>query len=374
MHIESLGWSPSTASGGVKGEVVVVSDLHADKLKEQAGQLKGKIVLLDSSKAFADGFAKVIPLMKPAWDAWKDAGVQGVLFPDRESNNVLNAHQLGWGAELTPLPGAEIGMEDALFIRRLLEKGPVTVAFTLDNKTSGPTQINNVVAEIRGSELPNEWVLVGAHLDSWDFGTGAQDNGSGAASVLEVARAISSLGKSPRRTIRFALWGGEEQGLIGSYEYTKLHADDLKNCIAVLNTDNGAGHPRGWKVEGRKDLQEALQPISEAFLKDLSGGGISLETTFDTDHGPFILHGVPALDLWVDLKPYMEVHHKSSDTLDKVDALNFKGGTAILAVTTYVIAERPTPIAAHIDHAAVGQILKKADLDELLRTLGMWQP
>ena len=374
LHVESLGWSPSTPAGGVKGEVVVVSDLHADKLKEQASQLKGKIVFIDTTKVFAGGFAKAFALIKPAWTAWKDAGALGVIYPDRENNNVLNAHDFGWGGDLTPLPGGEIGMEDAQLIRRLLEKGPVTVAFTLNNQTSGSVQVNNVIAEIRGRELPNEWILVGAHLDSWDFGTGAQDNGTGTASVLEAARAIAALGKPPRRTIRFALWGGEEQGLVGSYQYAKAHAEDLKNCIAVLNTDNGAGHPKGWKVEGRKDVQDALQPISDTFLTDISGGGISLETTFDTDHGPFMLYGVPSLDLWVDMKPYMEVHHKSSDTIDKVDPLNFKAGTAILAITTYVIAEDSKPIAPHIDHAAVAEILKKADLDDLLRTLGVWQP
>jgi carboxypeptidase Q len=374
LHIESLGWSPSTPSGGVKGEVFVVTDIHTDKLKAQASQMKGKIVFIDATKAFAGGFAKVFAFIKPAWEVWKEAGVLGVLYPDRESNNVLNAHDLGWGGDLSLLPGAEIGLEDSKLIRRLLEQGSVTVSFTLDNRTSGPMQVNNVIAEIRGSELPNEWLLVGAHLDSWDFGTGAQDNGAGTASVLEVARAIASMGKKPRRTIRFALWGGEEQGLLGSYAYAKTHADDLKSCIAVLNTDNGSGHPKGWKVEGRKDLEAALQPISDNLLKDISGGGISQETTFDTDHGPFMLYGVPALDLWVDMNPYMEVHHKSSDTVDKVDPLDFKAGSAILAVTTYVIAQNPQPIAPHIDHAAVGEILKKAELDELLQAVGVWQP
>ena len=169
LHIESLGWSPSTPAGGLKGEVVVVSDLHGDKLKEQASQFKGRIVLIDASKAFAGGFAKAFALIKPAWAAWKEAGALGVLLPDRENNNVLNAHDLGWGGELTPLPGGEIGMEDASLMLRLLEKGLVTVAFTLDNQTSGPIQVNNVIAEIRGSEVPNEWVLVGAHLDCVGF-------------------------------------------------------------------------------------------------------------------------------------------------------------------------------------------------------------
>ena len=293
---------------------------------------------------------------------------------DREKNNVLNAHDMLWGAKMLPIPAAEVGMEDGKLIQRLLEQGPVTVQFAIENKTSGETQVNNVVAEMRGSERPDEWILIGAHLDSWDFGTGAQDNGTGTVSVLEVARALSSLGKAPRRSVRFALWGGEEQGLLGSYAYTQTHKDELKNCVAVLNTDNGAGHPKGWKVEGRKDLKEAMQPWSDGLLKDIGGGELGMETTYDTDHGPFMLFGVPALDLYVDLSKYLEIHHKASDTFDKVDVVDFKAGTAIVAVTAYAVAQSDKPVAPHIDHAAVGEILKDAKLDELLVYVGVWKP
>jgi len=136
---------------------------------------------------------------------------------------VLNATDPDWGASLLDLPGAQIGMEDWQLIRRSLEKGLVTLEFELQNTISGPEPVNNVIAEIKGREKPDEWILVGAHLDSRDYGTGAQDNGAGSASVLEVARAIASLGKAPRRSIRFALWGGEEEGLLGSYGYTQAH-------------------------------------------------------------------------------------------------------------------------------------------------------
>jgi hypothetical protein len=117
-----------------------------------------------------------------------------------------------------------------------------------------------------------------------------------------------------------------------------------------------------------------MQPWSDGLLKDLSGGELSLETTFDTDHGPFLLQGVPALDLWVDMSKYMEMHHKSSDTIDKVDTLDFKAGEAIVAVTAYAIAQSAKPIAPHIDHKAVGEILKDAKLDELLEHVGIWKP
>jgi carboxypeptidase Q len=374
LYIASYGWSPSTPPGGVQGEVVVTGDVSADKLEEKAAQLKGKIVFLDTSKIYADGFAKALPKVDAAWPLFQKFGVLGVISADRDKANVLNAHGARLNASLVPLPYAEIGMEDGKLIQRELERGPVTIQFTLENKTSGETKVNNVVAEIRGSERPEEWILIGAHLDSWDFGTGAQDNGTGAASVLEVARAMMSLGKAPRRSVRFALWGGEEQGILGSYAYTQAHKDELKNCAAVLNTDNGAGHPKGWKVEGRKDLKEAMQPWSDGLLKDLNGGDLSMDTTYDTDHGPFLLQGIPALDLWVDMSHYMEIHHKSSDTVDKVDTLDFKAGEVIVAVTAYALAQTEKPVAPHIDHAAIAEILKGAKLEELLEHLGVWKP
>src|SRR5208337_1472965 len=310
LYVASLGWAPSTPAGGVRGPVVIVADLGPDALRSREEELQGKIVFLD--KLYADGYAKALAKMEAAWPILQKAGVLAVIMPDREKSNVLNAHDGLWGAKLLPLPVAQLGMEDAKLIQRELERGPVSIQLTIENLTSGETTVNNVVAEIRGSERPDEWILIGAHLDSWDFGTGAQDNGTGATSVLEVGRALMALGKAPRRSIRLALWGGEEQGLLGSYAYTQAHKSELNKCVAVLNTDNGAGHPKGWKVEGREDLKQAMQPWSDGLLKNLNGGDLSLDTTYDTDHGPFVLQGIPALDLWVDMSHYMEIHHKSS--------------------------------------------------------------
>jgi Zn-dependent M28 family amino/carboxypeptidase len=121
-------------------------------------------------------------------------------------------------------------------------------------------------------------------------------------------------------------------------------------------------------------LKKALQPLSDGLLKDLDGSDISMETTYNTDHGPFMLQGIPVLDLSVDMTKYMEIHHKSSDTLDKVDALDFKGGEVIVAVTAYAIAQSETPIAPHIDHDAVSEIIKKAKLEDRLVNVGVWKP
>jgi carboxypeptidase Q len=374
LHLESLGWSPSTPAGGVKGEVLIVDDVSPEVIKALTPKMKDKIVIIDVGKILANGWVKELQPLEASYKVFKENGAIAAVFPSGERNNVLSATEAKWGSSLSLLPGAQIGMEDWQLIRRSLEHGPVTMQFELQNTTTGPIQVNNVVAEIRGRELPDEWIIIGAHLDSWDYGSGAQDNGTGSVMVLDVARAIAAMGKAPRRSIRFALWGGEEQGLLGSYAYTQTHLNQMSKCVAVLNTDNGAGHPKGWKVESRKDVKDAMQPISDALLKDISGGALSLETTYDTDHGPFMLQGVPALDLWVDMSHYGEVHHKSSDTYDKVDALDLKGDAAIVAVTAWAIVEDPKPIANHLDHAAVAEMLRKADLDKLLTYIGQWKP
>lgn len=376
LAIESLGWTPSTPAGGIKGELVPVTELSPEKIKSQADKIKGQIVLLDLASILGasegDTWTTIGQLLA-SYPLFKDAGAKAVLWKDSDTNNTLSALSPSWDAKVIDLPAAQVGMEDGKLLVRLLEKGPVSVEFSYQNRVTGPVQVNNVVAEITGREKPDEWIIIGAHLDSWDYGTGAQDNGTGTAMVLEAARAISALGSAPRRSIRFALWGGEEQGILGSTAYVRAHAAELGKCIAVLNTDNGAGHPKGWKVEGRTDVENALRPISDTLLSDLSADGISQEITFDTDHGPFMLEGIPSFDLWVDMTHYGEIHHKSSDTIDKINAHNLASGAAVVAVTAYVIAERPVAIAPRLDHSATAEILKAAKLDAFLKGVGVWK-
>jgi carboxypeptidase Q len=151
-------------------------------------------------------------------------------------------------------------MEDGKLIRRELEHGPVTIKFSFENKTSGPVKGNNVIAEIPGREHPDEWILIGAHFDSWDYGTGAQDNGTGSVMVMEVARAIVALGQQPSRTIRFALWGGEEEGLVGSTAYVQSHLAELEKCVAVLNTDNARAIQRDGKSKVARISKKLCSP------------------------------------------------------------------------------------------------------------------
>jgi len=206
----------------------------------------------------------------------------------------------------------------------------------------------NVVADLPARERSDEVVIVGAHLDAWDFGPGAQDNATGVAMVLEAARAITALRAPPRRTIRFALWGGEEQGQVGSTAYVRTHAPLLDRVVADLNTDAGTGRVIGWTAPGRDEVIRAVRPLTRIALDELRAATFddSLRYAFQSDGAPFILAGIPTLDLNADDTNYEEIHHKAADTMDRVDARNLAIGAAAVAATAYAIADAPRPIAA----------------------------
>ena len=370
LQVQSYGWAPSTPPEGVTGEVVYVRHiLSQERVKAQAAKIKGNIVLIN-----AESFSSEEQFLNSKYMAserlLKELGAKAILATGSTENNVTSSWDDTWGGMLEPIPIAEIGMEDGKLIERLLKNGPVTIRLVCENRVSGPVQVNNVVAEIRGREKPDEWILIGAHLDSWDEGTGAQDNGTGCAMVLEAARAIAQLNAPPRRSMRFVLWGGEEQGLLGSMAYTHQHASEMNQCILALNTSLGAGHPIGWTVRGNDDLKKAISPVAES-LSGLSGGGLKVEVKFEelSDWGTFLLAGIPTLDLWVDLTPYWQIHHKPSDTFDKIDAHNLATGAVIVAVTAHLIAEHPTTISPHLDQPAIDKVLQNAGVYETVRDL-----
>jgi len=205
-------------------------------------------------------------------------------------------------------------------------------------------------------------VIVGAHLDSWQPGTGAQDNGTGAASVIEAARAIQSLRRAPRRTLRFILFGGEEEGLLGSTAYVRQHMADLPKIDAVLITDSGSQAAKGWYMMGREDEKAAIDSLSPV-LAGMGADGTNSDTQFlfQTDHAAFDVLGVPELVLWNDTDKYSKLHHKASDTFDSVVRGDLTQDAAVTAVTTYAIADSSQPFAAHLSTEEVRTMLKKKD-------------
>jgi hypothetical protein len=373
LQVGSVGWGPSTPSGGVRGDLILISDVSPSALRSQAAQLKNRIVLVDFEKAVPPDQPLAFAHLRNSYALFSDLGVQAVLLPHNVPNNVPGFVDTGNArGTVLPIPVGEIGREDYLLLRRYLARGPATIEVEWQNEVSGPTQVSNVVAEIAGSELPREWVLLGAHLDSWDLGTGAQDNGTGVVMVLEAARAIASLAKAPRRSIRFALWAAEEPGPPGSAMFIKRHANELRDCVAALNTDNGAGRPRGWHVVGRDDVRDAMRPIADR-LRDFGAGGLSMDVGCGSDECPFLLEGIPTLKFWVDTAHYREVHHKPSDTFDKVDSASLRAGGAVVAMTTYAIGDQPSRIAPHVGQDVVQNILRTAKLDiDLMNAL--WKP
>ena len=357
LHIYSVGWSPSTPKQGIAGEVVYVPSLRPEALDAQKAQLAGKIALVDSSSY---GEKPTLYTVYSGFDRLYSFLPQAVLVTGI-ANGAESVIAARLGGTISTVPAAEIGREDSLLIKRLVENGKVTVKFSVANTIRMAVKVPNVIAEIPGSELPNEVVIVGAHLDSWQPGTGAQDNGTGAASVLEAARAIKALSRPPRRTIRFILFGGEEQGLIGSASYVRQHMSDLPKIDAVLITDSGSEPARGWYLMGREDEKGAVAML-KPLLAGLGADGVTSDTSFifQTDHAAFDVLGVPTLVLWNGMDKYMALHHKASDTFDSVVEKDLTQGAAVTAVTAYAIADSKDKFAAHLSPAEVQSMLQKA--------------
>ena len=362
LHVASLGWMPSTPEGGLEGEVVFVRDLSPDTIAAQLS-LKGRIALLPDGEPYGSPYDRT--RVRQNIDArLRDAGAIAILSPDTDRGNVLAARWRGFSADLGALPAAQIGRDEAQTIRRMLEKETVRVAIDLQNRISpGAIEVHNVAAEIRGRERPDEWILVGAHLDSWDFASGAQDNGTGVAHVLEAARVIAASGRVPRRSIRFVLFGGEEQGQLGSAAYVRAHERELDGCVAMLNTDAGSGRTIGWTMPGRADVVLAVQPLAQALLTDLHAATLdqSLQYAFQSDGAHFLLAGIPMLDLNADDSAYEEIHHKTTDTIDRVDARHVAIGAATVAMTAWAIADAPKRLAARLDRQAVQRLYSKGE-------------
>ena len=362
IHVASLGWMPSTPDGGIAAEVVALRTFSLDAIAALRS-LEGRIVLLPEGDPPGDP-TKLARTMLALQTTLRAGGAVAMLVPDSDAGNVLTARGLGFTTAIGVLPAAQIGRDDALAIRDLLTKGAVRVSLDLINRVSpGATTVSNVIADIPGRDHPDEWVVVGAHLDSWDFGPGAQDNATGVAMVLEAARAIAALPQPPRRSIRFALWGGEEQGQLGSADYVRSHASELDRIVALLNADAGTGRTIGWTSPGRSDVVRAVRPLLQRDLAELNAGTFdeSLRYAFQSDGAPFILAGIPTLDLNADDTKYEEIHHKAADTMERVDERSLAVGAAVVAATAHAIADAPGRVGARLSPQSVDRLRKRGE-------------
>src|SRR6267378_865462 len=223
----------------------------------------------------------------------------------------------------------------------MLKHGPVTMEIEMSNSFSDkPVEVYNTVGEIRGSEKPDEVVILGAHLDSWDLGTGSTDNGTGSMAVLEAARALVKSGVQPKRTIRFVLFTGEEEGLVGSKMYVDAHKNDLEKISGVLVHDTGTGKVLTLGLhdnyQDREIVDQVLAPLTELKLLEPT-----MARSYGTDHLSFDEVGVPGFFCIQERAEYNLTHHSQSDTFDKVWKDDLNQGAQVLAAWAYNTANLP---------------------------------
>jgi hypothetical protein len=375
LRLKSGAWSPATPMGGMEGVVVDVGYGTEDDFAKAGVWLRGAILLVhtDIGSTWADLFNEY--MRPPAIiDHAVKGGAVAILWMAARERLLLYRHTNSLAGEIDRIPQAIVAREDAMRLARTVSAypGKVRVRLDLPNKIGGPMEQENVVGEIRGYEKPDESVVLGAHLDSWELGTGALDNGCNAALVIEAARAIKATGLLPRRTIRFALFSGEEQGTIGSYEYVKAHRDELDKIRAMITYDMGIGRVTGYSLGGRKDIEAGVREI----LKPLESWGANNHTTdasFGSDNFDFLLEGVPTLMANQDEANYLPNYHAASDTFDKVDLRELKLHTMIAALTAWGIADRTEPLGKRLSRAEMEALMKETGLDQQMKALGYWE-
>jgi len=365
VHLVSIGWSPATPDGGLTAGVVDIGAGDDAAFAKAGPAAKGAILLVHQKILVTwtdldDEYTSARAIIGRA----VNAGAAAIFWMSSRPNLLLYRHNVSLAGEIERLPQAVVAREDAERMARFLAAGvPVRVHLDMPNKITGPVESENVVAEIRGREKPDEFVLLGAHLDSWELGTGALDNGCNAALVIDAARVIHASGAVPRRSIRFALFTGEEQGMLGSWAYAHSHRPELDNMDAAVIFDAGIGRVTGYSLGGRKDIAGAVRRALDP-AKPLGANELTFDAEAGTDNFDFLLEGTPTLVANQEPANYMLNYHAASDTFDKVDIAQLKRHVALAAVTAFGLADSPERVGHRQSRAEVEALLKETGLDK----------
>jgi carboxypeptidase Q len=374
VRLVSIGWSPATPEGGVTANIVDVGFGDEAGFSKAGAGVNGAIVLVHSNFLVTwDQLTAEYDIAPAIIERAMKGGAKALLWMSSRPNLLLYRHTVSVDGQLEKMPQAVVAREDAERMARFLAAGqPVRAHFEMPNRVSGPVTAENVVAEIRGREKPDEFVVLGAHLDSWDLGTGALDNGCNSALVIDAARTIHASGTIPRRSIRFILFTGEEEGLLGSAAYAHDHRAELDRMIAAVVFDSGMGKVTGYSVGGRKDtvaaVRDALEPVARLGVKDFTP-----DVSMDTDNFDFLIEGVPTLVANQEPANYMLNYHAASDTFDKVDITELKRHVAIAAITAFALADNPGRIGARQSRAELEQMFHETGLDQQMKDAGFWK-
>ncbi len=359
LTVAAMGWSPGT-KGRIAADVVAVQAKTSAELAQYKGKLKDAIVLrappsrvrpineppmAEGPTTPRQGDRGGFGLQREVADLARKEGAAAVLLDAGKPQGLLSMSG-GWprggdrASAESRIPMLFTAHEHYSLLWRLATRpgARTRVELEVSNKfLPGPIAVYNTVGEVRGKEKPDEFVVVGAHLDSWDLAQGTTDNGTGVCVVLEAARAIVKSGVQPRRTIRFVLFTGEEQGLHGSRAYVERHKDEMERTSVALVHDTGTGKVQGVGASNRPGVKSIL----EAELVSLKGLGLTEVVgrgMGGSDHMSFDRAGVPGFMLRQDMTEYRFTHHSQTDTLDKAHEANLVQGAQVLAVTAMRLA------------------------------------
>ena len=377
LMVDAMGWVGSTAEGGVDGDVVAVNGFQLeDEMKNNAAKWRGKILLVvQKGQPPANRMAVFVQFgtfLNEAYRAGAIAVIGGQGGSTAAGMHLTHTGILGFDTSYD-IPVVSMAAEDQEQLERYLDRGITPrLHINVQNRfTKGPVPSANVVGEIRGTTNPEQIVVAGGHLDSWDLASGSTDNGMGTATTLGAAEAIVKSGFKPRRTIRFVLFTGEEQGLDGSMAYARMHKDEMANHVAAVILDNGQGPVTGFNLGGRNDLIPAVQKFADS-LQAFGKMSVDDNTEFGTDTGPFILAGLPGINLSQDSPAYKYTHHSPVDTFDKIDAAVLDRDATVMALTAFWIADRPDRLASPWPAAETARMLIEKHEDLMLKAFGLW--
>ncbi|MDZ7715546.1 MAG: M28 family metallopeptidase [Balneolaceae bacterium] len=334
-----LGGSVGTPKGGIEAEVLVVSSF--DDLKKKAKQAEGKIVLYNVP--FTSYGQTVRYRINGAVEAAKVGAVASLIRSVAPySMKTPHTGTSSYAEGVNKIPHAAITLEDAGLISRMSDRGEtIRIKLEMDAKTLPDVESRNVIAEIKGSEYPEEIIVLGGHIDSWDVGQGVMDDAGGCLAAWEALRAMKELGLQPRRTIRVVMWTNEENGLRGGNTYRdSVMADgSLDDHVLAMESDSGVFDPLGFGFTGSDEAFEMIKEIGK-LLKPVGSDSIT-RGGGGADIGPIMREGVPGMGLRVDGSRYFWYHHTAADTIDKLDAEEYKECIATMAVMAYVAADMP---------------------------------
>ena len=346
----TLGNSVGTPEGGLTAEVVVVDDWeHLARLGREG--VEGRIVLFDVAWS---GYGETVQYRGRGPIEAAKLGAVAVMIRSVGPFSYDTPHTgaTHYDDEVPPIPGVALSLENATMMRRLSEAGvPMTVQLDLGAEMRDDAVSHNVVGQITGSEFPNEVVVLGGHLDSWDVGQGAQDDGAGCIHALAALDVMRELGLTPKRTIRVVMWTNEENGLRGGSAYAVAPEREGEVHVAALESDTGSGLANGFRVDVRPRFEgEDVSVDQQRVLDYLAQLDPYLSTFGATEHrlagsgadiSPLVADGVVGFGMNHDTTGYWPIHHTEADTLDKIDPEDIKRNVAILAATAWALADYP---------------------------------